>query len=105
MQLVENQQFSDVLISKLEYRNFKYISNDLLGENKPNFTLLKDFYAFRLNFKKQEMLNNFIDSLAKAETPQRMFVGDLFYHYGRNMEMESKIHVDNLLSVYSKKSL
>ena len=87
MEVVGNASFPNVLITKLEYKNNKFLSNDILGETKANFTTLKDYYTWQLNFKNEELLNNFIDSLTKAEDPQRLVLAYLFYNYGKQMEM------------------
>ena len=88
MEVVENAQFPRVLISKLEYRNQKFCSNDPLGKTEINFTLLKDYFTFQLTFKDQKLLNTFIDSLAKAKNPQRIVVRNLYYNFGTNMKMD-----------------
>ncbi len=88
MEVVKNASFNDILISKLEYSNQKFFSNDSLGKTEINFTLLKDYYTFQLNFKDQKFLNTFVDSLAKAKTPQRIIVRRLYYNFGTNMRMD-----------------
>ncbi len=61
MEVVGNTSFPNVLITKLEYRNDKFVINDLLGQTKANFYALKNYYTDQLNFKNSELLNNFID--------------------------------------------
>ncbi len=61
MEVVRNDQFPNVLISKLEYRNEKFLSNDPLGKTKANFYALKDYFTYQLNFENEELLNNFLD--------------------------------------------
>jgi len=85
MEVVRNDQFPNVLISKLNYRNRKFVSNDLLGKTKANFSALKDCLTYQLNFSNEELLNNFVDSLAKAEAPQRLVIWCLFYNYRKQM--------------------
>jgi hypothetical protein len=61
MEVVSNPKFSDVLISKLEYFNSKYINNDLLGKTEMNFSLLKDYSTDRLNFSTRDLLDDYFD--------------------------------------------
>ncbi len=61
MEMVENTSFPNVLISKLNYSNNKFVNNDLLGKTKANFSALKDYYTYQLNFSNEELLNNFVD--------------------------------------------
>ncbi len=61
MEVVKNANFKDVLISKLEYWNQKFFSNDPLGKTEINFSVLKDYLTYQLNFENQELLKNFVD--------------------------------------------
>ncbi len=61
MEVVGNDQFPNVLISKLKYENNKFVNNDLLGKTKANLSALKDYFTYQLNFSNEELLNNFID--------------------------------------------
>ncbi len=105
MDLVRDAKFPDVLVSKLEYGNVKLLNNDLLGKTKVNFSALQDYYTYQLNFGNHDLLKSFLDSLSKAKTPKRLVVRYVYYNHGRNLGMESKIHIDSILSVYSKESL
>ena len=105
MDLVRDAKFPDVLVSKLEYGNNKFLNNDLLGKTKVNFSALKDYVTYQLNFENHDLRQSFLDSLSKAKTPKRLVVRYVFYNHGRNLGMESKIHMDSILSVYSKESL
>ena len=102
MEVVENAQFSNILISKMKYENEKFQNNDPLGKTKANFYALKDYYTYQLNFENQELLNNFVDQLSKAKSPERLTLKYLFYNYGMEMEMERKIQMNKLLSVFKK---
>ena len=61
MEVVGNTSFPNVLICKLDYQNTKFEINDLLGKTKANFIALKDYYTYKLNFKNEQLLNNFVD--------------------------------------------
>ncbi len=60
MEVAGNAKFPNVLISKLEYINWHFLNNDPLGKTEVNFSALKDFFTYRLNFKDKDLLENFV---------------------------------------------
>ena len=61
MDLVRDAKFPDVLVSKLDYTNDKFLNNDLLGKTKVNFSALKDYDTYQLNFENHDLLKSFLD--------------------------------------------